>query len=67
LKHLTGVDAVQIQTDNTIIINTATADHVKKQVMEFSLHTNKEIISIQTNATASLEEVFRNLTQGSKN
>lgn len=67
LKHLTGVDAVQIQTGNTIIITTASADHVKKQVLEFSLRTNKEIISIQTNATASLEEVFRNLTQGSKN
>lgn len=67
LKHLTGVDAVQIQTGNIIIITTASADHVKKQVLEFSLHTNKEIISIQTNATASLEEVFRNLTQGSKN
>lgn len=67
LKNLSGVDAVQVQTGNTIIITTATADHVKKQVLEFSLRTNKEILSIQTNATASLEEVFRNLTQGSKN
>ncbi|MDX1936511.1 MAG: gliding motility-associated ABC transporter ATP-binding subunit GldA [Flavihumibacter sp.] len=67
LKNLSGVDAVQVQTGNTIIITTATADHVKKQVLEFSLRTNKEILSIQTNATASLEEVFRSLTQGSKN
>ena len=67
LKNLSGVDGVQVQTGNTIIITTATADHVKKQVLEFSLRTNKEILSIQTNATASLEEVFRNLTQGSKN
>lgn len=67
LKNLSGVDAVQVQTGNIIIITTATADHVKKQVLEFSLRTNKEILSIQTNATASLEEVFRSLTQGSKN
>jgi ABC-2 type transport system ATP-binding protein len=64
LHDLKSIDTLEVQAGNTIVITTAAADHVKKQLMEFSLRTNKEIIAIQTNAATSLEEVFRNLTQG---
>ncbi len=60
LKDLPGVEEVQ-ENQNQYQLQTSDPEKVKKQLLEFSLHYNLDILSLKTQSK-SLEEVFRNLT-----
>ena len=65
LRALNGVEKVE-ERANQYNIQTSDPEKVKKQLLEFSLLNNLDIISLQ-GKSRSLEEVFRNLTGNSKN
>jgi ABC-2 type transport system ATP-binding protein len=65
LQALNGVEKVE-ERANQYNIQTSDPEKVKKQLLEFSLLNNLDIISLQ-GKSRSLEEVFRNLTGNSKN
>ncbi len=60
LKTLSAVDEVE-ENGNLYQLQTSDPEKVKKQLLEFSLQTDLDIISLKTKSK-SLEEVFRNLT-----
>lgn len=60
LKNLAGVEQVE-EKENQYHIQTADPDKVKKLLLELSLASNLDILSLQSKSK-SLEEVFRNLT-----
>ena len=59
-KTLNAVDEVE-ENGNQYQLQTSDPEKVKKQLLEFSLQTNLDIISLKSKSK-SLEEVFRNLT-----
>ncbi len=60
LRALEGVQNVE-EISNQYHIQTLDAEKVKKQLLEFSLQNNLDILSLQSK-NKSLEEVFRGLT-----
>jgi len=60
LKDLPGIEEVQ-ENQNQYQLQTSDPERVKKQLLEFSLHNDLDILSLKTKSK-SLEEVFRNLT-----
>src|SRR6185312_12158642 len=60
LKNLAGVEHVE-EKENQYHIQTADPDKVKKLLLNLSLASNLDILSLQSKSK-SLEEVFRNLT-----
>jgi len=60
LKDLPGVEEVY-ENQNQYQLQTSDPERVKKQLLEFSLHNDVDILSLKTQSK-SLEEVFRNLT-----
>ncbi len=64
LEQLEGAENVQ-EISNQYHIQTLDPEKVKKQLLEFSLRNNLDILSLQSKSK-SLEEIFRNLT-GSNN
>jgi ABC-2 type transport system ATP-binding protein len=60
LKDLPGVEQVH-EGENQYQLQTSDPERVKKQLLEFSLHKDLDIVSLKTQSK-SLEEVFRNLT-----
>lgn len=60
LKDLPGVEEVN-ENQNQYQLQTSDPERVKKQLLEFSLQNDLDILSLKTQSK-SLEEVFRNLT-----
>lgn len=60
LQELPLVDEI-LENQNQYQLQTSDPEKVKKLLLEFSLHHNLDILSLQTKSK-SLEEVFRNLT-----
>jgi len=60
LRDLSGVEEVE-ENQNQYQLQTSDPERVKKQLLEFSLHNDLDILSLKTQSK-SLEEVFRNLT-----
>jgi ABC-2 type transport system ATP-binding protein len=60
LKTIDGVDNAEAN-ENQYQLQTSDPEKVKKLLLEFSLESNLDILSLQTK-NKSLEEVFRNLT-----
>jgi ABC-2 type transport system ATP-binding protein len=61
LEKITGVESVKQFNQQTYHLLGADGDSIKKQVLQFALDNNLNIVSLQTE-TQSLETVFRNLT-----
>jgi ABC-2 type transport system ATP-binding protein len=61
LKNLNGVDGVQTISSAQFRINTKTPESVRKQILQFALTNNLNIISLQSE-NQSLQEIFRSLT-----
>jgi ABC-2 type transport system ATP-binding protein len=62
LQILSGVQSIKPNGTNSFQIFTAEPESLRKQLLQFSVDNNLNIVSLQTQ-TNSLEEVFRNLTQ----
>jgi ABC-2 type transport system ATP-binding protein len=60
LKTRSGVENIQ-KVSNQYHIQTPYPEKIKKMLLEYSLENNLDILSLQSKS-ASLEEVFRNLT-----
>ena len=60
LKNWDGVENIQ-KISNQYHIQTSDPEKIKKMLLEYSLENNLDILSLQSKS-ASLEEVFRNLT-----
>lgn len=60
LKNWNGVENIQ-KISNQYHIQTSDPEKIKKMLLEYSLENNLDILSLQSKS-ASLEEVFRNLT-----
>jgi ABC-2 type transport system ATP-binding protein len=63
LEKIIGVESVRSIHNQTYHLLGANSDTIKKQVLQFAVEHNLNIVSLQTE-TQSLESVFRNLTKG---
>jgi len=61
LQELSGVQQIQNPGPNTYILYCQDAEAVKKQLLQFSINNNLDIVSLQTDSR-SLENIFRELT-----
>ncbi len=64
LRNLTGVNNVVASNEYSFAIDAADAEAVKKQILQMSINSNLNIVSLQSQTNSSLEEVFRALTEG---
>ncbi len=62
LKNLKGVNAVKNIQQSTFNVQCSNAEAVKKQILQLSIDKNLNIVSLQSETTGSLEDIFRNLT-----
>lgn len=56
------IQNIQQLNANTWLFTTDDADALKRRLMEISLQKNLNIVSLQSEATGSLEDIFRTLT-----
>jgi ABC-2 type transport system ATP-binding protein len=66
LSHLTGVTAVKNIQQSLFNIQCSNAEVVKKQILQLAIDKNLNIVSLQSESSSSLEEVFRTLTEEGK-
>jgi ABC-2 type transport system ATP-binding protein len=66
LSHLTGVTAVKNIQQSLFNIQCSNAEAVKKQILQLAIDKNLNIVSLQSESSSSLEEVFRTLTEEGK-
>ncbi len=57
-----GIQNIQQLNANTWLFKTDDADALKRRLIEISLQKNLNIVSLQSEATGSLEDIFRTLT-----
>jgi len=65
LESLPSVISVHQKEDRSWILDTHDTDKLNQQLMELALQRKLNIVSLQTESL-NLEEVFRNLTAGTK-
>ncbi len=61
-----GMGKVQQTGPHDWVFNTTDAEALKRRILSLSLDQNLDIVSLQSGAGGSLEEVFRELTTGSR-
>ncbi|WP_462253688.1 gliding motility-associated ABC transporter ATP-binding subunit GldA [Ferruginibacter sp.] len=64
LSNLTNVTAVKNIQQSMFNIQCTNAEAVKKQILQLAIDKNLNIVSLQSESSNSLEEVFRTLTEG---
>jgi ABC-2 type transport system ATP-binding protein len=57
-----GIPGVQQVNANTWLFKAGDADVLKRKLLELTINKNLNIVSLQSEATGSLEDIFRNLT-----
>ncbi|MFM6924334.1 MAG: gliding motility-associated ABC transporter ATP-binding subunit GldA [Ferruginibacter sp.] len=62
-----GIQNIQQLNTNTWLFKTDDADALKRRLMEICLKKNLNIISLQSESTGSLEDIFRTLTAKADN